>query len=106
LEGALSDILEFAAFLEGFAGAKVFLEAEAMVKERETAARIATAAQQFAPVLTGALRESIKVQGEGVDKGMPYVDVGTTEPYAVFVEYGDSRQAAKPFMRPAIAIQK
>jgi HK97 gp10 family phage protein len=102
----MSATLESAAFLEGLAGSRVFLEAEAMVKERETAARIATAAQQFAPVLTGELRDSIKVQGEGVDKGMPYVDVGTTDDHALYQEYGTSHNAAHPFMRPAIAMEK
>jgi HK97 gp10 family phage protein len=99
----MSANFESAAFLEGFAKSKVFLEAEAMIKERETAARIADRAKQLAPVLTGELRDSIKIQGEGVDKGKPYIDVGTTDDHALFTEYGTSREAPRPFMRPAIA---
>ena len=98
--------LESAAFLEGLAKSKVFLEAEAMVKERETAGRIVDRAQALVPVESGELRDSIQIQSEGVDRGRPYIDVGSKEPYAVYVEYGTSRQSAEPFMRPAIAEEK
>lgn len=102
----MSASFESAAFQEGLAKSKVFLEAEAMIKERETAARIRDRAQSLAPELTGTLRASIKIQGEGVDKGMPYIDVGTTDPVAIHQEYGTSHNPAHPFMRPAIAMEK
>jgi HK97 gp10 family phage protein len=93
-------------FLEGVASSKTFLEAEAMVIERERAGRIVNRAKELVPVETGELRDSIKIQGEGVDKGMPYVDVGSTDEHALYVEYGTSHSQAEPFLRPAIAEER
>lgn len=56
-------------------------------------------ASEKAPYRTGTLRRSIHaepVQGETA------VMVGTDLEYAPFVEYGTSRMAARPFLRPAI----
>lgn len=60
-------------------------------------------ARQLCPVDTGRLRASIQhVMGED-DRG-PYADVGTNVQYGPYVEYGTSRQAAQPFMRPALLL--
>jgi hypothetical protein len=105
-------MLDAVEFLAGFAGAKVFLEAEAIVKQHEIATRIGDRARQYAPTGSvkdphpGRLVEDIGIKGEGVDKGMPYVDVGTTVPEGFLEEYGTSHSAAHPFMRPAIAMEK
>jgi HK97 gp10 family phage protein len=106
MASAVSINLESAAFLQGLKESRVFLEAEAMIKQRERATRIVERAKALAPVLTGELRESIKIQGEGIDKGMPYIAVGSTDDHALFVEYGTSHSAAEPFLRPAIAEEK
>lgn len=108
----MSAILESAAFMEAFAASKAFLEGEAMIIERERAARIVDRAQQLVHVggsddpNAGETRDSIKIQGEGVDGGMPYVDVGSTLEKAVYEEFGTSRSPAIPFMRPAIAEER
>lgn len=47
---------------------------------------------------TGRLRNSID-HAIGAD----HVDVGSSVAYAPYLEYGTSRMAARPFMRPAIA---
>ena len=46
-----------------------------------------------APVDTGALRDSIRTNSEGVEVGVPY---------GAYVEYGTSRTAPQPFTVPAI----
>jgi len=50
-----------------------------------------------APVLTGKLRDSIHVEGQGAVR-----EVTADAPYAAFVEYGTSNMAAHPFFRPAL----
>jgi HK97 gp10 family phage protein len=50
---------------------------------------------------TGRLRSSIQ-HTPGRDARGPYVDVGTNVEYATFVEYGTSRMAPQPYMRPAL----
>jgi HK97 gp10 family phage protein len=63
----------------------------------EVAAFIKERAQQLAPVLTGALRESIDVVVQGWA-----ILASVSVDYAQFVEYGTSKMAAHPFMTPAI----
>lgn len=54
-------------------------------------------AKAFAPVDTGTLRNSIQAEPESPKSWIvaPHTD------YAIHVEYGTSRQAAKPYMTPA-----
>jgi len=54
-------------------------------------------ARALCPVDTGMLRESI---GWGVLAGA--LVVGATEEYAPVIEFGTSRRAAQPFLRPAV----
>ena len=62
---------------------------------------VADLAALKAPYRTGELAESIKARGE-LRKGNPSALVTTNKvPYASFVEFGDHRQAAEPYMRPA-----
>ena len=71
---------------------------------------IAEAARQLAPVsppypwtTPGELRDSIYVRAYTRD-GNVYVIIGTRNVrYAAFVEFGTERNAAEPFMRPALA---
>lgn len=58
-----------------------------------------------APVDTGRLRQSITHNLEP-DPVNPYVEVGTNVEYAKHVEFGTSRQAAKPFLQPALVENK
>ena len=80
-----------------------FLELASLPLVEATAERVAQFAQSFSPDLSGALRDSIKVQGSGIDKAGAYADVGTREPYAIYQEFGTVHNPAHPFMRPAIA---
>lgn len=60
---------------------------------------VAAKARSLAPVLTGALRDSIHVQGAGGDAAE--ADVVADVPYAAYVEFGTSTRHAEPFLRPA-----
>ena len=61
---------------------------------------ITSSAAQNAPVDTGALRNSIT--SESMMTGEMMFTVSDGVEYGVFVEFGTSRQAAQPFMVPAI----
>jgi HK97 gp10 family phage protein len=64
----------------------------------EAASVASTEAKRLAPVRTGRLKKSIRKshtqQGE--------YRVGSNVPYSGFVEYGTSKMAAQPFLRPAM----
>ena len=67
----------------------------------EAAANVTTVAKKTVPVYTGVLRDSITpTQDENAD-GMAW-EVGTNIEYAVPVEYGTKRMAARPYIRPAL----
>lgn len=68
---------------------------------RKTGADIAADAQSFAPVDTGALKNSIGMDVEELAGGGLSVEVGPTLDYAIYVERGTARQAPQPFMGPA-----
>lgn len=54
------------------------------------------------PVDTGRLRSSLTHVSEDSGSDNPSVKVGTNVEYAKFVEFGSSRQAAQPFLYPAL----
>lgn len=71
---------------------------------RASAEELAREIQVACPVGTGALRDSIKVVETGV-LAHPKVEIRIGDKatyYAPFVEYGTSRMAAHPFVRPAV----
>jgi len=63
----------------------------------ESALIIEGAAKQRSPVKTGQLRNSIT---HAVN--FPLAKIGTDVDYSVYVEYGTSRMAKQPFLRPAL----
>lgn len=69
-----------------------------------TVTRVETAAKRLAPVDTGRLRSSITHAIDRDGDGLVGI-VGSDVDYAVFVELGTSRAAAKPFLRPALAAE-
>ena len=66
----------------------------------ETAQEVLSIAQQLAPVDTGFLRASGHLEGDA--RGELQKVVFDAE-YAGYVEFGTSRSAAQPFLRPAVA---
>ena len=60
----------------------------------EVRMRIQKRAKFYSPVDTGKLRSSIRFLGK--------YTVGSTVRYAGYQEYGTSRNAAQPYMRPAL----
>lgn len=89
----MSAVLGMAKLLGRLARAEVVSELAAQAGASKAAQEIAETARSMAPVATGALRDSIAVNPEGVYIGAPY---------AVFVEYGTSRSPAQPYVRPAM----
>lgn len=63
--------------------------------------RVQNQARKYCPVDTGRLRSSIQ-HVPGRDARGVYVDVGTNVEYAPHVEFGTQRQAAQPYLRPAL----
>ena len=61
----------------------------------------ARAARDRAPVRTGTLRRSIRVNEARRRGSRIEASVSTDVPYARFVEYGTSDTPAQPFMTPA-----
>jgi HK97 gp10 family phage protein len=60
---------------------------------------IADEAARLVPVKTGSLKASITVHLEAL---AAEITAGENLDYAAYVEYGTSRMAAQPFMRPAM----
>lgn len=67
--------------------------AEAVEK---TARKIEGTAKSLAPRRTGALANSIRTDGSGT-----FREVGPTERYGRFMEFGTYKDAPQPFMGPA-----
>jgi HK97 gp10 family phage protein len=61
--------------------------------QEEWSGKVADDMRSFAPVLTGALRDSIDETSDGVEVGADY---------GVYVEYGTAHNAPQPFTVPAI----
>jgi HK97 gp10 family phage protein len=61
-----------------------------------TARRMEKDGKRFAPVLTGALRESIHADIHGME-----AEIGTDLSYAHFVEFGTGHGPPQPYMGPA-----
>lgn len=59
-------------------------------------------AKDRAPVDTGRLRTSITFEEEQNRNGFLKLVVGSNVDYAPFVEFGTERQAAQPYLRPAL----
>lgn len=62
-------------------------------------------AEAGVPVQTGALQNSIQKNVE-VKRHSVIGRIWTSMPYAKYVEFGTSRMAARPFLRPAITLTR
>ena len=69
----------------------------------ETAYKIESDAKKLTPVDTGNLRRSIKtdIKEDGLT-----AEIGTNVEYAIYVEFGTSKQPARPYLTPAYVKQK
>lgn len=65
------------------------------------AQHIADLAQQLAPVDTGALRDSIRVEPGDSPTSRKVIAGGGAVTYAAHVEYGTASSPAQPYMTPA-----
>ena len=65
---------------------------------KQTAFEIEAQAKLLAPVKTGFLRNSIQTEMTGEMEAT----IGPAAEYAIFIELGTSRRAARPFLSPAI----
>lgn len=92
-----SQVFALAARLDAVPGIVSPASSSAVAK---TAAEIVEDAKALAPVNTGALRASISADIIG-PTGLTTAEIGPTVDYGIEVEYGTSRQAPQPFMRPA-----
>ena len=70
-------------------GLQKYIEKAALTLEKN--------AKQNCPVDTGKLRASITTEVGNLE-----AEVGTNVEYALYVEFGTSKQSAQPFMRPAL----
>lgn len=61
-------------------------------------------AVKFAPIDTGALRNSIASESKMIDELTYRISDGVE--YGVYQEFGTSKMGAQPFMRPAIDLWK
>jgi len=68
---------------------------------KRIALQIVRESKDLAPVDTGRLRSSITLEEETDSNGFLRLVVGSNVDYAPFVEFGTSRQAAQPYLRPA-----
>lgn len=78
------------------------------ISSKEVAKKIEADAKRFVPVLTGALRNSIKAHKSKFE-GENYVVYAGDEnkvPYARVIEFGKKNQAPNPYMRKALAKNK
>ena len=70
---------------------------------RRNGAELQTKAQRYAPVKTGTLKRSIRLDIQ--DNGLT-ARTDATADYAPYVEWGTRFMEARPFMRPAFNSQK
>lgn len=80
---------------------RIFKIALKSAKQRGLAvcgAKAETYAKKLCPVRTGRLRNSIS--HGAIDENTEVI--GTDVEYAIYVEVGTHKQAAKPFLRPAV----
>lgn len=70
---------------------------------KQNGAELQGKAQRNAPVDTGNLKRSIRLEIK--DRGLTVVSEATAE-YAPYVEWGTRYMGAQPYMKPAFCIQK
>ena len=102
-DGVEFDMTEINTLAVGLRSAAGQAGARASLVVRKTALDVEATAKTFAPVDTGALRNSIghDLTGDG-RYGRIEAEIGPTVDYAPYVEWGTSRNAPQAFMGPAL----
>lgn len=95
--------VDYKAFVGGLETAMREYDRASEQEVRTYGQSVVSAARALAPVRTGALASSIGLEAGREETG-PYIDVGTQERYAVYVEFGTFKDRAQPFMRPALSM--
>lgn len=72
---------------------------------KETAEQLAEADKQLVPVLTGALRDSIRIEPQD-DLHTTVIEGNSEIDYGTYVEFGTRRQVAQPHFTPACEAAK
>lgn len=75
--------------------------AAAAIGVKKGALLVERAAKGITPVDTGALRDSMHINGKSTPNGAQ-ASVSTNLEYAPYVEFGTSRQQAQPYLHPAL----
>jgi HK97 gp10 family phage protein len=70
------------------------------------AEEIADDMRRLAPVLSGALRATIRVEHGSPVTRIWVGDTAAGIDYHLYQEYGTSRMAAQPFIRPAVYVRR
>lgn len=80
----------------------VRVEAVARAAVKEVADKIATSAQEYVPVDTSALHDTIRSVSTGAGKEAEVTAGDDTVDYAAYVEFGTYKMAAQPYLSPAV----
>lgn len=90
------DTSEVDALANDLAAAPIKVTAKTTGVVRKVARETQRNAQRFAPVLTGALRDSITSHAYGL-----HAEISANIRYSGYVEFGTSDTRPQPYMRPA-----
>jgi hypothetical protein len=90
----LADMSEVARLARDLAGAGAAMEVVSDEILDTVAAEVHSDAKRDAPVLTGELRDSVRVMG----KGKGFRRVGSSTRQGVFMEFGTSRHGPQPWL--------
>lgn len=93
------DTSELSAYADRVRAAGGQIDKAAVQVSLKYAKRIRDTARELVPFRTGRLHDSIRVVDAG--SGGLGTDVVADAPYAGYVEFGTSRMAPQPYMRPA-----
>lgn len=96
-----SAVFDVTPFLKAFVD--LGLEAMGMDVERGVAGDIIERAKSLVHVDSSETRDSLAVQGEGIDANGPWIDLGSKLPKAFYEEFGSIHGPAVHFLRTAIA---
>ncbi len=102
---AKAQVIGIDKFRTGIAASIAALRGELSSEMRSMAEKLAQEIRIACPEDTGALRDSIKLVVKQRESNKPSIEIligDRVVDYAAHVEYGTSKMAARPFVRPAM----